>query len=174
MSAMRIYEHELAHVYERPKNCLSFASGSLVQSLVTAGMMGAVVSLIGVLLDTVRRQGNSSWYLSAATAAVVEAGIVTAMVATVIEGRRKRVIRRTLELAFLNHHIRNAITQMSMAQHVADPREQERYVRESFGRVSETLFRIANSTDLTGLSLEVDLQGIQLTHEGDAREREEK
>ena len=30
------------------------------------------------------------------------------------------------------------------------------------------------SADLIGLSLEVDLQGIQLTHEGEAREQEEK
>jgi hypothetical protein len=47
-------------------------------------------------------------------------------------------------------------------------------VREAVGRISETLFRIANSTDLTGLSLEVDLQGMRLTHEGEAREQEEE
>lgn len=103
-----------------------------------------------------------------------EGAIVTVLVTMVIEGRRKRAIRRTLELAFLNHHIRNAITQMSMVQHIADPVLQERYVRESVERISEALFRIANSKDLTGLSLEVDLQGIQLTHQGAAREQEDK
>jgi hypothetical protein len=35
-------------------------------------------------------------------------------------------------------------------------------------------FPLANSVDLTGLSLEVDLEGMQLTHEGEAREQEEK
>ena len=78
-----------------------------------------------------------------------------------------------LELGFLNHHIRNAITQMSMAEYIADPRQHERLVREAVGRISEALFRIANSADLTGLSLEVDLKGTQLTHEGEAREQEE-
>ena len=102
---------------------------------------------------------------------IVEAVVVTVLVTMAIEGRRKRAIRRTLELAFLNHHIRNAITQMSMAEHIADPQQHERFVREAVGRVSEALFRVANSADLTGLSLEVDLQGTQLTHEGAAREQ---
>jgi hypothetical protein len=38
-------------------------------------------------------------------------------------------------------------------------------------RVSEVLFRIANSADLTGLSLEVDLAGVELAHAGEAREQ---
>ena len=108
------------------------------------------------------------------SAAVVETVIVTSLVTMVLEQRRKRAIRRTLELAFLNHHIRNAITQMSMVQYVTDPQRHERFVRDAVGRISEALFRIANSADLTGLSLEVDLQGLQLTHEGEAREQEEK
>jgi hypothetical protein len=61
-----------------------------------------------------------------------------------------------------------------MAEYVADPQRHERLVREAVGRISEVLFRIANSADLTGLSLDVDLQGMQLTHEGEAREQGEK
>jgi hypothetical protein len=41
----------------------------------------------------------------------MEATIVAILVTMAIEERRKRAIRRTLELVFLNHHIRNAITQ---------------------------------------------------------------
>ena len=137
-------------------------------------MIGIVVALIGAALNTVRWQGDTSWYVSAMSAAVVETVIVTALVTMVLEQRRKRAIRRTLELAFLNHHIRNAITQMSMVLYVTDPQQHERFVRDAVGRISEALFRIANSADLTGLSLEVDLQGLQLTHEGEAREQEEK
>ena len=171
---MKAYQHELAHLYEHRKKVLGFGSASLFQSLITAGVVGVVVAFVGVALDEARWQGNASWYVSATTAAVVEMVIVTALVTIVLEQRRKRAIRRTLELAFLNHHIRNAITQMSMAEHVADAQQHERFVREAVGRISEALFRIANSADLTGLSLEVDLQGIQLTHEGAAREQEEK
>jgi len=171
---MKAHQHELAHLYQPHKNVFRFASASLFQSLISAAVIGIVVAFIGVALSAVRWQGNTSWYVSATTGAVVEMVIVTALVTMVIEGRRKRAIRRTLELAFLNHHIRNAITQMSMAEYVADPQRHERLVREAVGRISEVLFRIANSADLTGLSLEVDLQGMQLTHEGEAREQGEK
>jgi len=37
-------------------------------------------------------------------------------------------------------------------------------------RVSEVLFRIANSADLTGLSLEFDLAEVEVAHAGEARE----
>jgi len=171
---MKAYQHQLAHLYESRKNVLRFGSASLFQSLITASAIGIVVALVGVALTGMRWLGNSAWYVNATAGAVAETVIVTVLLTMVLEGRRKRAIRRTLELAFLNHHIRNAITQMSMAQYVTDSQHHERFVREAVDRISEALFRIANSADLTGLSLEVDLQGIQLTHAGEAREQEEK
>src|SRR5271169_383935 len=130
---IRPYQHEPAHLHARRKNFVRFASESFFQSLISAGVIGMVVAFSVIALDAMRRHGNSSWYESPTTAAIVEAVIVTAMVTMAIEGRRKRAIRRTLELAFLNHHIRNAITQMSMAEHVADPQRHERFVREAVG-----------------------------------------
>ena len=173
-SVIKVYQHELAHLYERRKNVFRFSSGSVFQSLITASMVGIAVAAVGVALNAVQWYGGNSWYATATTAAVVEAVVVTALVTIVIEGRRKRAIRRTLELAFLNHHIRNAIMQLSMAQYVADPQKHERFVREAVDRISEALFRIANSADQTGLSLEVDLQGMELTQAGAAREQGEK
>jgi hypothetical protein len=96
--------------------------------------------------------------------------IVTVLVTIVLEQRRKRAIRRTLELAFLNHHVRNALTQMSMVSYIGDPEKREHLLQDA-ARVSEVLFRIANSVDLTGLSLEVDLGGVELAHAGEAREQ---
>jgi hypothetical protein len=92
-------------------------------------------------------------------------------VTLVLEQHRKRSIRRTLELAFLNHHIRNAIAQMTMASSIAEHENQQRFMRNAAGRISEVLFRVANSKDLTGLSLEVDLNGLALTREGADREK---
>lgn len=170
---MKTYQHPLAHLYERRKLVFGFGSASIFQSLLTASVIGVLAALIGVVLNAVPWQ-NSAWHPGTMTAALVEMVVVTILVTLVIEGRRKRAIRRTLELAFLNHHIRNAIMQVSVAQHVADPKKQERLVREGVDRISEALFRIANSADLTGLSLEVDLQGTQLSHAGQAREQEEE
>jgi hypothetical protein len=71
-----------------------------------------------------------------------------------------------LELAFLHHHVRNALTQMSMVSYIADAGKREHLLQDAAARVSEVLFRIANSADLTGLSLEVDLGGVELAHAG--------
>jgi hypothetical protein len=80
---MKAYQHELAHFYEHREKVLNFSSASLFQSLITASAIGVLVAFIGVALDTVRRQGNSSWYVSATTAGVLEATIVAILVTMV-------------------------------------------------------------------------------------------
>ena len=47
-------------------------------------------------------------------------------------------------------------------------------LQDACSRVSEFRLRIANSTDLTGLSLEVDLAEVELAHAGEAREQGEE
>ena len=47
--------------------------------------------------------------------------LVLVCLATIaLEQARKRSIRRTLELSFLNHHVHNAMTQMIMASEMSD------------------------------------------------------
>lgn len=58
-----------------------------------------------------------------------------------------------------------------MVSYITDPEKQERLLQDAASRVSEVLFPIANSTDLTGLSLDVDLAGVELAHAGQAREQ---
>jgi hypothetical protein len=114
---------------------------------------------------------QTSWHVTATVDGLVQMLIVTVLGTIVLEQRRKRAIRRTLEPAFLNHHVRNALTQMTMVSYIAAPEKQERPLQDAASRVSEVLFRVANSTDLAGLSLEVDLAGVELAHGGEAREQ---
>ena len=170
---MKAYEHERAHSYEHADHVFDFKSASLFQSLTTAATIGIFVGSVGVALNTVWFYRQTSWHVTATVEGLVQTLIVTVLVTIVLEQRRKRAIRRTLELAFLNHHVRNALTQMSMVSYIADPEKQERLLQDAAARISEVLFRIANSTDLTGLSLEVDLAGVELAHAGEAREHGE-
>jgi len=62
---------------------------------------------------------------------------------------------------------------MTMISYIADPEKREHLLQDAASRVSEVLFRITNSADLTGLSLEVDLAGAELAHAGEAREQGE-
>jgi hypothetical protein len=128
--------------------------------------------LVGVALNALWFYRQTSWHVTATVDGLVQMLVVTVLLTIVLEQRRKRAIRRTLELAFLNHHVRNALTQMSMVSYIADPEKQERLLQDAASRVSEVLFRIANSADLTGLSLEVDLAGVELAHAGEGRGEE--
>ena len=168
---MRHYQHELAHSYEHRQSLFSFGSGSLFQSLTTAAAIGILVAVIGLAINVVWQYRQFTWYSRATVQGTVQFLIVTFLVTVVLEQRRKQSIRHTLELAFLNHHIRNAITQMTSASYIENPEKQEHLMFEAAGRISEALFRVANSADMTGLSLEVDLSGVALTRGGGAREK---
>jgi len=169
---MRAYQHERAHGYEHPHPVFDFKSASLFQSLITSATIGIFVGL-GVALNAVWFYRQTSWHVTTTVQGLVQMLIVTVLVTIVLEQRRKRAIRRTLELAFLNHHVRNALTQMSMVSYITDSEKREHLLQDAAARVSEVLFRIANSADLTGLSLEVDLAGVELAHAGEAREHGE-
>ena len=159
---MKAYEHERAHSYEHSHHVFDFKSASLFQSLTTAATIGVFVGLVGVALNAVWFYRQTSWHVIATVDGLVQMLIVTVLGTIVLEQRRKRAIRRTLELAFLNHHVRNALTQMTMVSYIAAPEKQERLLQDAASRVSEVLFRIANSADLTGLSIEVDLAGVEV------------
>lgn len=169
---MKTYEHELAHSYEHCKSILGYRSASFLQSLTTALVLGTMAALIGVAMSAALYYRHAAWYICAAVGPLVDTLVVICLGTIALEQARKRSIRRTLELAFLNHHVRNALTQMIMASNLTDAGKQDRFMREAVSRVSEVLFRIANSADLTGLSLEVDLGGAELSHEGEAREKQ--
>lgn len=50
----------------------------------------------------------------------VQMGVLTILSTSVLEKRPKATIHRTLELAFLNHHVRNALVQISMSKFITD------------------------------------------------------
>src|SRR5271157_3162576 len=168
---MKTYEYELAHAHEHPRSIWRYSSASFLQSLVTAFVLGTVAALIGIAVSAALYYRHVAWYIVAASGPLTDTLVVIFLATIALEHARKRSIRRALELSFLNHHVRNALTQMIMASNLTDVGKQDHFIREAVRRISETLFRVANSADLTGLSLEVDLGGAELTHEGEEREK---
>jgi|SRR5271157_4031234 len=169
---MKTYEYELAHAHEHPRSIWRYSSASFLQSLVTAFVLGTVAALIGIAVSAALYYRHVAWYIVAASGPLTDTLVVIFLATIALEHARKRSIRRTLELSFLNHHVRNALTQMIMASNLTDAGKQERYMRQAVSRISEALFRVANSADLSAISLEVDLGGAGLSHEGEQREKE--
>jgi hypothetical protein len=167
---MKTYEHELAHSYEHSKSIWRYSSASFLQSLSTALVLGTIAALMGVAASAALYYRHVVWYISLAAGPLVDTLVVIRLATIALEQARKRSIRRTLELSFLNHHLRNALTQIMVVPNLTDADRQDRFIREAISRISGALFRVANSADLAGLSLEVDLRGTELTHEGEERE----
>ena len=162
---MKAYQHDLAHAYEPWRS--RFRSASLFDSLIIATVVGALVASVGIALFALSRYLQIPWHIAAAIGGVGQVVIVTFLLMIVLEQRRKRSIRQARELTFLNHHIWNAITQMTMASYLADPDKQQRIRCEAVERISGALHRVANSADLNESSLEVGLTGVELTREAD-------
>jgi len=162
---MKAYQHDLAHAYEPWRS--RFRSASLFDSLIIATVVGALVASVGIALFALSRYLQIPWHIAAAIGGVGQVVIVTFLLMIVLEQRRKRSIRQARELTFLNHHIWNAITQMTMASYLADPDKQQRIRCEAVERISGALRRVANSADLNESSLEVGLTGVELTREAD-------
>ena len=95
---MKAYEHERAHSYEHSHHAFDFKSASLFQSLTTAATIGIFVGSVGVALNTVWFYRQTSWQVTATVQGLVQMLIVSVLVTVVLEQRRKRAIRRTLEL----------------------------------------------------------------------------
>ena len=164
---MKTYQPELEHAYDQWRS--GFRSASLFHSLILATLAGVVVAAVGIALFALSRYLQIPWHIAAAIGGVGQVVIVTFLLMIVLEQRRKRLIQHAQELTFLNHHIWNAITQMTMASYFTDADEQQRIRCEAVERISGALRRVANSADLNGISLEVDLTGVELTREAEKR-----
>ncbi len=117
---------DLAHAYGPWRS--RFRSASLFDSLIIATVVGALVASVGIALFALSRYLQIPWHIAAAIGGVGQVVIVTFLLMIVLEQRRKRSIRQARELTFLNHHIWNAITQMTMASYLADPDKQQRII----------------------------------------------
>jgi phosphate/sulfate permease len=159
---MKTHQPELAHTYQWRSR---FRPTSLSHSLIMATVVGVIVAAVGIALFALSRYLQVPWHIAAATGGIGQVIIVSVLVLIVLEQRRKRSIRLAQEFTFLNHHIQNAITQITMASYL-DLDKQQRMRGEALERISGALRRIANSADLDGLSLEVDLTGSELAREG--------
>jgi hypothetical protein len=160
---MKAYQPEVEHAYDQWR--ARFRSAFLFHSLIMATLFGVVVAALGIALFALSRYLQIPWHIAAAAGGIGQVVIVSVLLLIVLEQRRKRLIRQAQEFTFLNHHIRNAITQMTMASYLSDPDKQQRIRCEALERISGALRRIANSVDLDGLSLEIDLTGAELMQE---------
>jgi hypothetical protein len=117
-----------------------------------AVLMGFLTALLMFAMDEVAHLFGYPWYLERLLENALE-GIVVGFLVFWLGGlREKRMERRMREIAFLNHHIRNAMQTIELAAIEIADLETRSAVDLSVRRVVETLSRINRETD--GLTLE--------------------
>lgn len=136
--------------------------------MTAAVIIGAIVATAAVILDAAWTQHKTVWYVRAIIIGSLQLFLATLLVTAVLEQRRRQIIRRKLERRFLNHHIRNALAQVQLAEQVDDRERQRNLVQDAIARVSGTLYCVTDGTD-AALSLEKDVKGSEMARQERAR-----
>ena len=101
---------------------------------------------------------NLPWGLEQLAEAVTVAGVAMSAVGTLLKNRERRIRRRFEEIGYLNHHIRNALAVIEMAQNYAkEAEEREELIASSSLRIRLCLQKVSREEDLT------DVRGVQRT-----------
>ena len=145
-------------------------SGSFLQSLANSSLVGTVATLLALGAGGLMYQHQVAWYVNVGIILALRMLFVIALMTIMLERTRKRAIRSTLELAFLKHHVHNALAQIAMCSNVTDDATHDRYMHAAINRIEEALFRSGNQSDLATLALDVDLDGKGLNRTREERE----
>jgi hypothetical protein len=109
-----------------------------------------VVFATGLLLDVLFHSALGwPWIHERLLRNAIEALIVGVFVFTLIDAKEKRTQRRFKELGYLNHHIRNALTIIDMAEsNVTEAEKHIELVKGASSRIRRCVEKISREQDL--------------------------
>ena len=121
-----------------------------------AAIWGLIVFAVGYSLDDILHSCSLSWRSEQLAQNSIEAAIIILAVATLLKNRDRRIRRRFQEIGYLNHHIRNALEIIEMAQKYArEAEEREKLVSSSTLRIQLCLQKVSREEDL------IDVANVQ-------------
>lgn len=108
-----------------------------------------VVFVTGLILDLLCHTTLGwPWMHERLLENAIEALILGVFVFTVIDAKEKRIQRRFKELGYLNHHIRNALMIIEMAEsNVAEAQERLDMIKDASSRIRRCVERISRHED---------------------------
>jgi hypothetical protein len=108
-------------------------------------MWGILITSVGLFLDYVVRQLRWPWLSERFLENIIEGVVFTLIIWAV---REKRLQRRFKELGYLNHHVRNSLTVIEMAEgYVAEVDERLHMVNAASKRIRRCVDRISREED---------------------------
>ena len=113
-----------------------------------AVMGGILITVVGLFLDYVVKQAQWPWLSERFLENIIEGAVFTLIIWAILNDREKRLQRRFKELGYLNHHIRNSLTVIDMAEgYVAEADERLRMVNAASKRIRRCVDRISREED---------------------------
>ena len=110
--------------------------------------LGMLVTLVGLLLDDLTSRLDTTWLNQRLIENAIEGALFTALVWIVLSARDRRLQRRFKEVGYLNHHIRNSLTVIEMAEgHVAEASERLEMVKQASSRIRRCIEKISREED---------------------------
>ena len=113
-----------------------------------AVMGGIVITLVGLFLDYIVRQLQWPWLTERFLENIIEGVVFALIIWAVLDDRERRLQRRFKELGYLNHHVRNSLTVIEMAEgYVAEADERSHMVNAATKRIRRCVDRISREED---------------------------
>jgi hypothetical protein len=122
-----------------------------IQAVIFAG----VVMVAGLLLDIVIHRLYQTpfplqWWKERLWENSIEGALAGVIAYFILSIRERRIQKRLREIAYLNHHIRNALTTIVLSQEFEmDTKQRITMVRDSSDRIQRCLTRISRQADVS-------------------------
>ena len=107
----------------------------------------AFVVLSGI--DLLWHIARWEWLPERVACNVVEAALLGIIAAYLSRLREERILRRQRELGFLNHHVRNALALIQMAEHQLDLGQRATAIRTASNRICSVLEQLSRDEDVS-------------------------
>lgn len=115
-------------------------------------VMGCLAVVIGLCLDTAVHQFQLRWEWERLIENSFEGIVFGAIVWSIITHREERLKKRFQEIGYMNHHIRNSLATIELAEgYIDDVEKRLDLVRKSSKRIQRCIEKISREEDISGI-----------------------
>jgi hypothetical protein len=114
-----------------------------------AAIWGILVTFVGVSLDYFVSLLGWAWLQERFVENAIEGAFFALLVCLVLRARERRLQQRFKEVGYLNHHIRNSLTVIEMAEgYVAEADQRLEMVKKASSRIRHCIEKISREEDV--------------------------
>lgn len=118
------------------------------RSVTKAVLFGATAGVTAEVLDLAFHSLGMPWQQEVSASNLLYAILIAAVSFHFLEERRRHAEQRVEELAYLNHHIRNALTAIKLARYAPDEDMKLQIISDASDRIEMTIRRMSQQENV--------------------------